>query len=309
MSLDDVALPRLQSDGSRVLPARTVLAVSNARIWRRQAKQAGPDFPADYHDRSSGSGASVESAARLDRPHRCHHLGCQSRVRRIVEDRQGEHLSARFDEVPITQVPPQEVCISRLVQLSTVAAGTGRCEVALSARLPAALVQPPPPANRLDGDTGDEGVVGISQADVREVQSPGHGGVVANLSHAPASPKALTSRPRNRAGWGSRTPTPLRAALFESAMSACSINPAARPRSSVQRSLSGARRAPPRSTGAHQGHELTTTRGPKRLGCTADERRTPILCLYHVGWRPAPQQHSEDLCVFVHNRRGPRRRC
>ena len=29
--------------------------------------------------------------------------------------------------------------------------------MALSARLPAALVQPPPPANRLDGDTGDEG--------------------------------------------------------------------------------------------------------------------------------------------------------
>jgi len=54
--------------------------------------------------------------------------------------------------------------------------------VALSARLPAALVQPPPPANRLDGDTGDEGVVGISQTDVREeVQSPGDDGVVASV--------------------------------------------------------------------------------------------------------------------------------
>ncbi len=255
MSLDDVALPRLQHDGPRVLPARTVLA-----------KQAGPEFPADCHDRSSGSGASVRSAARLDRPHRCHHLGCQSRIPRIVGDRQGEHLSARFDEVPITQVPPQEVCISRLVQLK----------------------------HRRSGD--------------REVPAPATM-ASSQVSHAPASPKALTSRMSHRAGWGSRTPTPLRAALFESAMSACSINPAARPRSSVQMSLSGARRAPPRSTGAHQGHELATTRSLKRLRCTADERRTPILCLYHVGWRLAPPKLSEDLCVFFHNRRGPRRRC
>jgi len=37
----------------------------------------------------------------------------------------------------------------------------------------------------------------------------------------------------NGAGWGSRTPTPFRAALFESAMSACSINPAVTTRNTI----------------------------------------------------------------------------
>src|SRR5690349_9846943 len=98
--------------------------------------------------------------------------------------------------------------------------------MSLAARQPTALVEPPPPADRLDRHAVEGRVVGVAHPAIGARESGVDNRLRADVGHAPSVAAATDSRGARMAGagvcagCGSRTHTPLRAVVFETTASA-----------------------------------------------------------------------------------------
>jgi hypothetical protein len=76
----------------------------------------------------------------------------QLRIARVVEDVQSEDAPPLARDVPVSEVPPEQLGIGRTVQVDAFAERTTSEKVLLPVRLSPPLVVPAPPPDGLDGD-------------------------------------------------------------------------------------------------------------------------------------------------------------
>jgi hypothetical protein len=101
--------------------------------------------------------------------HGAHQLGnmkVQSGVPGVVEDVQAEDAAPLPRDVPIAEVPAEQLGIRGAIEVGTVASWAGRLHMVLAPRIAPTLVLAPPAANRLDGDAVECGVLGVWHAGI-----------------------------------------------------------------------------------------------------------------------------------------------
>jgi hypothetical protein len=148
---DDLVLPTLQDDAALVLPSRTVLR-----------KQTRPVFPSNRGHQAAGYDARMGSAVRLHRAHQVGDVRVQDWIGEVVADVKAVDASPTEGDVTVPEVPTEELGVRAGVEPTVAAAGTGCREVLLSAGHAAALIQAPPPTDRLDRYAVQSGIPGVS---------------------------------------------------------------------------------------------------------------------------------------------------
>ncbi len=88
----------------------------------------------------------------------------QEFVAQVVEYVESEDAAPARVDVPVTEIPAQQLRIGCLIERRVRAAWAGDCSVELSAAPATALVLPPPTPNGLNGDAMNPRVVGVAKA-------------------------------------------------------------------------------------------------------------------------------------------------
>jgi hypothetical protein len=157
----------------------------------------------------------VWATPRLQLSHEISDVDVQLYVPRIAVDVEAPDTSTPGRDVSITEVPAEQSGVRGLVEWGSRAPRALDGGVTLSALESAPSVQAAPPPNRLDGHAVEGRIVGVAHPRVGRRESIGDECIRSNVSHI----WMVVDATDNGAGCGSRTRTPFRATLFESAVS------------------------------------------------------------------------------------------